>query len=325
MNKFFQGLKTFIAFISALLLVILILVSAITVNVTGFFKTRNVTKIVNEISVTDIIKSDKKTWNNITSSASGSGVSEEALSNIIDGSNLKAILSEYFASMVEVGINDGELAIITKEEVSEAISKDIDKYNKKNDKAIDNTTKANILNFIESNYDEIKGSFPTKEEVVDYFNDDDIKEVKDFINTLNEHHFTTWLIIISLLFMGIILACKFGEYKFLRYYGVSFLAAGLSVLIAGVILLMLDSLVLEMDADKVVIDMVMVIKNNVASNLNITAIILIVISIFLFFLKKGLSSYNKPAILESSPVMNEVEKAMIENQVLTNENIENEK
>lgn len=203
-------------------------------------------------------------------------LNEDILSKLeIDKSDIKEVLeneyikdtaSKYISDVIRSAFGSEEFNI-NEEELKEFLNKTIDEYNKVSDNDISDSLRKEIMDSIDS--DAIR-------EFEDSINNANLnKEVNDTLKVIDYilyGNFTSVLLVIIIALVLLIALVNYSVYKWMPYVSVSTSISGVTMLFLGLTfsLVSIDSL-----------GVLSIIKENLAENFLVTAIILIIISIAL--------------------------------------------
>lgn len=282
MKKFLNGLGVFGSVVLTIILTGLIFVYAILVNVKSIVSENGMAKTFKKVDIVETLKSaeDGTMWEDFKQLGDNLGLSEEQFEQILNSEKVKAEVGNYLGEVVSSLTNDKE-ALLTKEKMDKFLTVAIDEYNKVSDTKIDEIQRQEIINSFDeeliSNMNEEFGSINLQETV-----DSEYVEYIELVDNILFGNYTLILLVAIIVVIGLIGLFRFSYYKWMSYVRVSTAVVGSLMLVVGALILIIPLQDMEM---------LLPIKNILATNVFLTSGILFIISTGLSISKKYLKKY----------------------------------
>lgn len=310
--KFFLGfLKFILSFLLVILLSVILYVTVLRSINKDYFKSENIKKQVESISIKSFIKDDDE--NDINGIASlkeefnHQGIDENIIDKILDSK----VLKDTIANVIIDGTNyiiDGKVKeyTITKESIVDFASNNIDdivlelEKNKLIEKnKYDDSKQKEIIKEIEKESEKLEKDINELIKDIDTSlkEDEDFKKINDNMDTILKvirflYGKTLTFILITLILFIIFLLMILGKNKLkrLKYVGLSFFISGIAFLITKY---MIYYLIDSSKDTKTIYDILKVFFDVAISSLKIYSIIFIILGIILIFIRPIIKLYQK--------------------------------
>lgn len=282
MKKFLNGLGVFGSVVLTIILTSLIFVYAILVNVKSVVSKNGITKTFQRIDIVETLKSaeDGTVWEDFKQLGDNLGLSEKQFEQILDSEKVKEEVGSYLGEVVNALTNDKEV-VLTKEKMDKFLTVAVDEYNKVSDTKISETQKQEIINSFDeemiANMNEEFGSINLQETV-----DSEYVPYIHLVDNILFGNYTLILFMTIIIIIGLIVLFRFSYYKWMPYVRVSTIVVGSLMLAVGALILIIPLQDMEI---------LLPIKNILATNIFLTSGILFIISTGLSVGKKYLKKH----------------------------------
>lgn len=280
--------------------IFLILALTGVLSLKGMFKEGNINRMLNQIDLVELLGNANggKTLDEIYSLMGSYDISKNATNEILNSRHIKEELSTYIQGSVDHVVYSKEMNNLTKDSITASFSESIDEYNRNNEDKISNITKGKFLDLVDNGYKVILSELPTQEKIDNVIMNEGLYKYVNIIGDLTKPNTILYLVASLVLTLGIVSILCYT--KWIIFGGFSFFISASVIFVANFILISRkDEIFSSFNLTK---DILYTGVSNISSNLYISAFILLLISLFMFFLH---SYYKKMHGSENKKINNE--------------------
>ena len=282
MKKILNGLGVFGSIILTLILSGLVFIYVVILNIKFVVSENGMANTLKKIDVVETLKSaeDGTIWEDFNQLADTLNLSEEQFEQILNSTKVKEQIGNYIGEVLSSAFNDEE-ANLTKERMENFLNLVVDEYNKVSDIKISDAERQEIVDSFDeemiANMNEEYGSI----NLVDTVSSEYVGYIKLADNLLFENY-TLILLVAIIAVIGLIALFRFSYYKWMPYIKTSTIISGSLMLIVGILLLIVPLQDMEI---------IIPLRNLLATRVFITSGILFILSVGLTVGKKYLKKY----------------------------------
>lgn len=292
MKKILNGGGVFLSVILTVILSILVFLYAVILNVKLVVSEKGIANTLKKIDVVETLKSTENgtMWEDFKQLGETLNLSEEQFEQILNNDKVKEYVGNYIGEVLGSTLNDKEVKL-TQEQIENFLNIAVTEYNKVSDVKISDSQKQEIVNSFDKemieNINEEFSSINLTGLAPEY--DSYIKLADNILFG----DYTLFMLLIIVAIIALIALFRFSWYKWMPYVKTSTTISGTLMLIIGILLLVIPLNDMEI---------IMPIKNVLATNVFITAGVLFIISIALTLGKKYLKDHIKQHSENIKPV-----------------------
>lgn len=282
MKKILNGLGVFGSIILTIALSILIFIYVVVLNIKFVVSENGMANTLKKIDVVETLKSAEKgtMWEDFNQLADTLNLSEEQFEQILNSAKVKEQIGSYIGEVLNSAFNDEE-ANLTKERMENFLNLVVDEYNKVSDIKISDAERQEIVDSFDeemiANMNEEYGSI----NLVDTVSSEYVGYIK-LADNLLFGNYTLILLVAIIAVIGMIALFRFSCYKWMPYVKMSTIISGSLMLIVGILLLIVPLQDMEI---------IIPLRNLLATRVFITSGILFILSVGLTVGKKYLKKY----------------------------------
>lgn len=234
-------MKKFISIILSIILIILIAFLICLIPIKKVLQKDNVKEIVSSIEIEEMIKEDEnfkevidELFTPIYIEARKYNISDEYVVKLMNSDEVKSLIASITGNIIDSALTGENQKIIQNEDISNLVTKAIEKINNGNFITINEEAQEKILQIVNDKIEDYQEYIPDTQEVENALDDKTMGTLK-IVRFFFDHNFVVYLSVAIIGVSFIIILLNLTKFKWLQYLGVNLMISSFFVLILSII------------------------------------------------------------------------------------------
>ncbi len=234
-------MKKFISIILSIILIILIAFLICLIPIKKVLQKDNVKEIVNSIEIEEMIKEDEnfkevvdELFTPIYIEARKYNISDEYVVKLMNSDEVKSLIASITGNIIDSALTGENQKIIQNDDISNLVTKAIEKINNSNFITINDDAEEKILQIVNDKIEDYQEYIPDTQEVENALDDKTMGTLK-IVRFFFDHNFVVYLSVAIIGVSFIIILLNLTKFKWFQYLGVNLMISSFCVLILSII------------------------------------------------------------------------------------------